>query len=351
MKLPCAAFLACVFLAACTAEKEELPPERWVVQELGTRAELRDVFFLDQQRGWIVGGGIQIDGGILGTTSDGGRTWSFDSGIARPSPRATSFHLNAVWFLNERTGFLVGDGFQILRTRDGGRQWHRVSSPFRVSAHLRDLQFVDGTHGWAIGIGGLVRTADGGETWEGPLMLDPAAEDRSAARGQALCFVDPQQGWLVGKHGLIRRSRDGGESWELLAEPTSEKPDLWGVEFVDARRGWAVGDRGTILQTTDGGRGWERQSSGVRDTLMDVDFLDGNRGWVVGFERKNGTAVVLWTSNGGESWSEQARVGSEEMRSVYVLDERHAWAAGQQQRRGPEDGSQKLLRYEVVAGE
>ena len=68
-------------------------------------------------------------------------------------------------------------------------------------------------------------------------------------------------------------------------------------------------------------------------------------------EARDGTAVVLWTSDGGKSWSEQARVGSESMFSIHVLDDRHAWAVGAQQRRGPDDGSQKLLRYEVVAAE
>jgi len=351
MRVAIGAFLACALLAACAAETEEGPPEPWVVQELGTRAEFRDVFFLDEQRGWIVGGGIQIKGGILGSTTDGGGTWSFDSGIARPSSRATSFHLNAVWFLNERIGYIVGDGFQILRTIDGGRQWHRVRSAGQVWAHLRDLQFVDGTYGWAIGNGGLARTVNGGETWDGPLLLDPEGEKTSRTRGQALSFVDRNYGWLVGKHGLIQRSNNGGESWELLEEPKSEKPDLWGVDFVSTRKGWAVGDNGTILRTVAGGKSWKRQDSGVRDTLMDVDFLDEKRGWVVGFERENGTAVVLWTSDGGKTWSEQARVGSEEMRSIYVLDERHAWAVGEQQRRGPDDGSQKLLRYEAAEAE
>ena len=47
MRVPIAAILACLLLAACAAEKE-LPPERWVPQELGTRAAFRDVFFLDE---------------------------------------------------------------------------------------------------------------------------------------------------------------------------------------------------------------------------------------------------------------------------------------------------------------
>ncbi len=341
------AIISTLLLSACAVDKEEEPSVRWVVQELGTQATFRDVFFLDEQRGWIVGGGINIEGGILGGTTDGGRTWRFDSGLSRPSRRATSFHLNAIWFLDEQTGIIVGDGFQILRTIDGGIQWHRVPSDTRVWAHLQDLQFVDHRHGWAIGSGGLVRTVDGGETWRGPLVLDPEARKSSPTHGQALSYVDPDRGWLVGRHGLIRRSSDGGESWELLQEQRSENPHLRGVDFVDRLEGWAVGDNGTILHTTDGGNGWEHQNSGVRDTLTDVDFLDGMRGWVVGFERDNGTAVVLWTSDAGETWSEQARVGSEAMLSIHVLDERHAWAVGEQQRRGPDDGSQKLLRYEA----
>ncbi len=71
----------------------------------------------------------------------------------------------------------------------------------------------------------------------------------------------------------------------------------------------------------------------------------------MGFERVTGTAVVLHTADGGKTWSEQTRIGSEEMRSIHVLDERRAWAVGQQQRRGPDDGSQKLLRYEAVEAE
>ena len=219
MRVLLVAFLATLLLSACAVEMEEEPPERWVVQELGTRAEFRDVFFLDEQRGWIVGGGINIEGGILGSTTDGGRTWRFDSGLTRPSRRATSFHLNAVWFLDERTGFIVGDGFQILRTRDGGisgtgsrrtpgsgptcgtcSSWTtRTAGPSATAASLR--------------------TVDGGETWRGPLALDPEDDKPSATRGQALSFVDPYRGWLVGKHGLIRHSSDGGESWELLEEP------------------------------------------------------------------------------------------------------------------------------------
>jgi photosystem II stability/assembly factor-like uncharacterized protein len=347
MRARFAAIIAVLLCVGCTEEAPQ-PTERWVVEELGTRAEFQDVFFLDAQRGWIVGGGHNIGGGIIGRTTDGGRTWSLRSAVVRPSSRASSFHLNAIWFVDEQTGFIVGDGFNVLRSVDGGEHWHKLLPAHRVSAHLRDLQFVDREYGWAIGIGGLIRTVDGGASWDGPLLIDPEADHRSHTTGMALHFLDRQRGWIVGQHGLIRMSVDGGESWiEVNGPQKSEKPDLWGIEFSDDLHGWAVGEHGTILHTADGGKNWKRQTSGVRDILMDVDFVDASQGWAVGFDPTSGSATVLWTTDGGTTWTEQARVGSESMRALFVLDERHAWAVGHQQRRTPEDGSQKLLRYEV----
>ena len=58
MRLRNGLIVACLFLASCGVPEEPLPPDPWVAHELGTRAEFGDVFFLDENRGWIVGGGI-----------------------------------------------------------------------------------------------------------------------------------------------------------------------------------------------------------------------------------------------------------------------------------------------------
>ena len=81
---------------------------------------------------------------------------------------------------------------------------------------------------------------------------------------------------------------------------------------------------------------------------MDVDFVDAHQGWAVGFARDEaGSSLVLWTRDGGANWEIQARVETEALRALFALDDRHAWALGSQQRRSDQDGSQKLLRYEV----
>jgi photosystem II stability/assembly factor-like uncharacterized protein len=343
--------LVVLLLAGCSDE-EPGPTERWVVEEIGTRAEFRDVFFLDANRGWIVGGGTNIEGGIVGSTTDGGRTWSFRSAIIRPSRRANTFLLHAVWFIDDRKGFLVGDGFHVLRTVDGGAHWHRVAPSRGVWAHLRDLQFVDSAYGWAVGNGGLVRTIDGGATWKWPVVVDPETERTDPPRGTALHFRDRSRGWIAGKFGVILATTDGGDRWRSVnGPPATGRPDLWGLDFGDDVHGWAVGEQGTILATRDGGETWRRQSSGVQDILMDVDFVDDSRGWVVGFDRPSGSAVVLRTRDGGATWEEQARVETESMQAVFALDAEHAWAVGAQQRRTPDDGTQKLLRYEASESE
>jgi photosystem II stability/assembly factor-like uncharacterized protein len=343
------AILTLLMLAGC-AGKESKPADRWIVEELGTRVTFQDIFFLDDQRGWIVGGGINIEGGIVGSTIDGGKSWSFKSGIVQPSRRATTFTLNAVWFVDRSTGFIAGDGFHILRTVDGGEHWHKLPTARRVWAHLADIQFVDRYHGWAIGNGGLARTTDGGDSWEGPLQVDPEAGDTNRTVGTAIHFLDRDRGCLVGRFGLIRITFDGGLSWTRVSGPqSSEEPDLRGLDFADDLHGWAVGNNGTILHTADGGRSWTLQASGIDYHLMDVDFIDASRGWAVGFDRNTGSSVVVRTTDGGMSWTAQTLVQSESMLALFMLDERHGWAVGVQERRSPEDGSQKLLRYEAAS--
>lgn len=332
--------LAALALVSCSEGPPE-PAERWVVEELGTNASYRDVFFLDDQRGWAVGGAFNIEGGLLGTTTDGGRTWVFRDRIAKPSERSTSFHLNAVTFLDERTGFAAGDGGHLLRSVDGGLHWHAVARRRAVWAHLADVHFADRRHGYAVGSGGFLRSDDGGESWTGP-------DSGRRITGHALDFVDRERGVIVGKHGLVIKSEDGGRTWRTVREQKTGRADLRGVDFGDAAHAWAVGGAGTILHSADGGETWSRQASGVEHELTDVDFLDASRGWAVGFLRNRaGASVVLWTSDGGATWEVQAQVETEALYALFVLDETHAWALGEQQRRSDNDGAQKILLYEV----
>ena len=117
--------LALVSLAIGCQESAPLVAPPWDEVAVSSDAEFRDIFFLDADQGWIVGGGYNIDGGILGETSDGGAHWRFRVGIV-PQVRTRLFHLNAVVFQDASTGIIVADEGRILRTVDSGAHWHTL---------------------------------------------------------------------------------------------------------------------------------------------------------------------------------------------------------------------------------
>lgn len=169
---------------------------RFVEEEIPTNASFRDAFFVDPDHGFLIGGGYGIEGGLVGRTTDGGRKWSFLSGLIESSRPSGALDLRAGWFFDPWTGLVVGDGC-ILRTTDAGEHWRAVHrGPARVG-HLSDITFVDDTHGWAVGFlrsngtSAVLESSDGGETWAPHLTVD-------GEELHAVTFTDPDHGWAVG---------------------------------------------------------------------------------------------------------------------------------------------------------
>src|ERR1700752_4918763 len=70
----------------------------WARQRSGTMAWLHAVFFLDQNRGWVVG-----SKGIVLQKRDGGKTWTAPRG-------ATQEALAGSFFLDDQNGWLGCEG-------------------------------------------------------------------------------------------------------------------------------------------------------------------------------------------------------------------------------------------------
>jgi photosystem II stability/assembly factor-like uncharacterized protein len=304
----------------------------WTEERLDTRAEFRGIFFLDPERGFIVGGNYFIDGGIIGATTDGGATWSFQSGLIGAKP---GFALTDVVFLDRFVGIASGTHGVILRTTDRGRNWHPARLYTGGTDHFHDLFFLDDRRGWAAGFNGVIHTEDGGESWSW-------LGRRRAVAGNAVHFFDPLRGLVAGKHGRVHLTVDGGESWTRVTDAElAESADLLAMTFVGPSRGWAVGTEGTILSTNDGGRTWLRQSSGTHARLTGLVFVDLHRGWVLGSDRSTSSSVILRTTDGGTTWRRDHVVEGELLHGLFFFKKNHGWAVGER----PEHGPQALLRY------
>jgi len=346
--------VAATLLPGCARKPEPL----WDAVEIPTDAMFTGIWFADSLNGWITGGGIDVDGGIVGRTRDGGRTWRFQS-EAYPGG-GDRFALHAVQFHDTLYGCGVGSFGRILLTQDGGASW-RPTPAGPDGGGLVDVQFLDRWNGWAAGPVRIVRTEDGGETWTTVLRN---ASENGYLTSNAIHFFDSHRGWLAGHSGRLMRTEDGGRHWTQAEIPAlgGEHPTFWDLTFTDESNGWAVGDRGLILRTRDGGTSWARQENGVpivrvipkgepprprevvpeletepdRLTVSAIHFADSLHGCAVGYYADVAESVVLRTDDGGESWRVERVQPGEILRSVFMLDPDHAWAAGDRARTRPQ---------------
>ena len=354
--------LGLIALAGC-ARKAERAAAIWQPVTLTTDAAFSDLWFADDRHGWAVGGGWDIDGGIIGRTSDGGQTWQYRSGFVGRWPGVSSFSFTAVQFLDSLRGCTIGSGGQIFLTDDGGQNWRVVRNG--GGEGLSDLHFVDRDHGWAVGGAGVLQTMNGGETWH---WVFRSTSENGYLSGTAVHFLDTATGWMTSRSSLVVTT-DGGLSWTPMPLPLAkdEHPNLFELTFVDPGHGWVVGENGTILATRDGGATWVRQTQGIPapqprplhivrrqngvDTfdlegpppglfLTDVHFLDASRGWAIGFFPVEGRSVVLRTEDGGTNWVEEGDAPGQELRGLFVTPEGRGWTIGDRVR----EGDQVLLR-------
>jgi photosystem II stability/assembly factor-like uncharacterized protein len=276
----------------------------WQAKSSGTDLALYNVKFVDDQDGWVCG-----QGGLILHTTDGGETWhKQESGITQP--------IFAVSFVDKTHGWAVSEQATYLRTTSGGESWEtgRIEASVEgvseeatlalVDPVLYDIFFIDEKTGWMVGeFGKIYHTTDGGMNWEeqqktlvGQAGIDDAL-NLPALFG--VRFTDVANGMAVGIEGKIVKTSDGGKTWAFTAEDVSVffTDPFYDLHLFGDNRGWIVGAAGRILQSQNGE--WKSVTLGrpLTTWLRAVDFLDENNGWIVG-----GYGLILHTTDGGKNW-------------------------------------------------
>lgn len=128
------------------------------------------VSFRDAQHGAACG----LEGWII-ETSDGGKTWSFARRAEKPgeppealmteAPRIPARDpLFAIDLFGADQGMTVGLTGAVLRLQANGA-WTHDTSVASLPFPLSQVRFFDSQHGWIVGLGTVLYTADGGKTW------------------------------------------------------------------------------------------------------------------------------------------------------------------------------------------
>ena len=122
-----------------------------------------DVFFTSGRFGWMVSGSspFRTDAGFIALSGDSGKTWMFQD--------SNSAILFAEDFLDSLRGFAVGTDWNsgsgyIYATTNGGSSWR--SSRSNGSGPYSDIGFFNETIGWIANVHTILRTTDGGDSWE-----------------------------------------------------------------------------------------------------------------------------------------------------------------------------------------
>jgi photosystem II stability/assembly factor-like uncharacterized protein len=311
-------FAVCCLLFAVCSSGAFASSGAWTRQRTASLAWLHAVFFVDQNRGWAAG-----SHGTLLSTNDGGKSWQ-----AKPHP--TEDAISDIYFNDDQNGWIVCERniydlqsndeprAYLMKTSDGGELWKRVNlRGADVDMRLSRAIFSRGGNGWAFGEGGAIYTThDSGASW-----IKLQAPTRYLLLGGA--FIDEDSGWLVGAGATILQTSDGGETWHHASLPNTTNVRFNATSFVDARQGWAIGSGGAIYRTANGGRSWQSQTSGVAADLLDVKFLDALEGWAVGAE-----GTVLHTHDGGQHWLSERSSTPHALERVFFTDRSHGWAVG-----------------------
>ena len=226
-------------------------------------------------------------------------------------------------------------GILFIGVPSSSQSWYEVDS--QVSWDILDLFFVDDLHGWAIGEEGVIKTIDGGTTWE-PLQ----------GGGSTIWFWDTQHGLSAQEESILVTS-NGGTTWEFLSLGLEDPKRLF---FHDRDEGWLVYSDG-LVKTIDGGATWENVEldlpeyrstgkSGLMSPsccqgiqLNNIHFSDESFGWIVGqFDYDDGTSdsadygMAFHTKDGGITWERLEDTPCSYLGGIFGFSTGRAWAVG-----------------------
>ncbi|XTR52267.1 F510_1955 family glycosylhydrolase [Pseudarthrobacter sp. So.54] len=166
----------------------------------------------------------------------------------------------------------------LVKTSDGGKTWEQLSRQGESDFHA-----LTATKSGIVGFDGSLRTSPDGKTWNTvPADFVPAI----------LAGIPTSDTVLATTQDGVQRSTDGGATWAL----DKAAPVIQFAAFASATEAVGVEPGGTVHYSADGGATWTRkgQISGAVQAVAATEGSDGNpRVWAA-----TSTGVVVSTDGG-----------------------------------------------------
>ena len=197
-------------------------------------------------------------------------------------------------------------------------EWKVLSNSPPVTTRYEDLSFIDPQNGWAVsGIPSLIRTTDGGDTWQ-QISIEPPYD---VLYMRTVRFINPSTGFvgtLSPGHPMLITTDSGKTFTDIIISGripnricglNSYHQNIFGVGAYDGFP--------TFIKSVDSGKTWIGiDMSPYAFSLVDCYFFNDSVGLAVGSadgtEFYDGNSVVLRTTDQGQSWTrvyQSMRVG------------------------------------------
>ena len=217
--------------------------------------------WINGTKGWVAvrrGSGVTT-GIVVFRTINGGVTW--DSSKLEPRGTLSStLSADALDFVNDKVGYLVGSRGRVYKTVDGGATWQLnfevpaiapTTTPptlFAVHALNEKVVWIGGaTNG---GLNTVWRTSDGGANWTNAMTYP-----LGTANIVGVVAYDSLQAFALRNSGLAYYTGDGGKNWNIFSMPGSSIFEDGLLINIDPNCGepvcqkmWVVGTNGNIME-------------------------------------------------------------------------------------------------------
>nr|WP_294949604.1 IPT/TIG domain-containing protein [uncultured Mucilaginibacter sp.] len=247
----------------------------------------------------------------LGFTTDSGRTISA-RGISYSNVNFNGYTVNLTFGFQilgiktfSQNNLLVYGSYAavpaILYSKDGGLTYklvyHSQYGTYPNSAVEDMVFFPDNKTGFAIDSDRILKTTDGGLSWEVSTTIPYAYDPRLQLVGNTV-FAATR---LNNSDGVLYNSTDQGSAWSRVSTPTKSFNAIY---FLNENKGWLSNNDGEIYLTNNAGASWEKQNNKVATPFAATKmvFVDENTGYGVLNNRD-----IYKTIDGGAIWERLKR--------------------------------------------
>jgi photosystem II stability/assembly factor-like uncharacterized protein len=235
----------------------------------------------------------------------------------------TTADLNDVYFFDEDTGFVAGDGLTLKKTVNGGSSWSNATIDNSVmGGAINKISFnQDKTIGIAIvelnNSSFFLRTTDGGNNWTNI--------HQAGGKMKSVSFYETDKILIAGDMGEMYKSESAGLTWNFIN--TNITSNISDISCATSQVCYTCTDVAAIHKTIDAGNNWNTSSSGAAIQYKSVFTISADSVFAVGYTASD-SAYLVNTYNGGTTWFAPLYMGVEHLNDVFFANRFTGYAVG-----------------------